>query len=341
MIPATIPLAQPSGWQQLWREAITDPSELLSILGLSHMTDRLLPAAMKEFRLRVPRGFVARMRYGDSQDPLLLQVLPQIAELIEVHGFLRDAVGDLNARAAQGVLHKYQGRALLITTGSCAIHCRYCFRRHFPYSEETAAANHWNAAIDYIRQDNSISEIILSGGDPFSLSTAKLEELTEALRTVTHIRRLRIHTRLPIVLPERVDSELINWVNKLPWPTVIVTHVNHANEIDAHVIAACLRLRQTGVMLLNQSVLLRGINDSVESLVFLSERLLECAILPYYIHQLDQVTGAAHFEVEDAHSLALMEAVRQRLPGYLVPKLVREIPGLKYKAPVERLSVVL
>jgi len=238
-------------WQQLWRKAVTDPRELLDLLDLGHLADSLLPTADTGFAVRVPRGFIARMRRGDPADPLLLQVLPQAAELDRVTGFTRDAVGDLVARAASGVLHKYQGRALLITTGSCAVHCRYCFRRHFPYAEETAAANQWCEAIEHVRADASIDEIILSGGDPLSLSTSKLAELTDALASITHLKRLRIHTRLPIVLPERVDEELSAWLRRLPWPVAVVLHANHANEIDAAVADACTRLHASGASLLN------------------------------------------------------------------------------------------
>jgi EF-P beta-lysylation protein EpmB len=321
-------------WQKLWREAVTNPHELLAMLDLAHLADTLLPARDTGFALRVPRGFVARMRRGDANDPLLLQVLPQAAELLAVAGFVSDAVGDLGARAAHGVLHKYAGRALLIATGSCAVNCRYCFRRHFPYAEETAAADHWTRAIEHLRNNASISEVILSGGDPLSLSTAKLCELSEALTTIPHIRRLRIHTRLPIVLPERIDEEFCAWLEQLPWPVAIVLHANHANELDGNVAKACARLRTVGACLLNQSVLLRGINDDVDELATLSERLFENGVLPYYLHQLDPVAGAAHFAIDDPAALGLIDALRARLPGYLLPRLVRELTGEPYKVPL-------
>jgi EF-P beta-lysylation protein EpmB len=334
MITASPHFAQPARWQQLWREAISDPHELLKMLGLSHLHQTLLPALASQFPLRVPRGFVARMRYGDATDPLLLQILPQAAELLDLPGFTRDAVGDLASRSAHGLLHKYQGRALLIATGSCAIHCRYCFRQHFPYAEETAAANRWHEAVEHLRADDSVSEVLLSGGDPLSLATPKLGVLTAALATIPHIRRLRIHTRLPIVLPERVDAELLAWLTRLQLPCVMVLHANHANEIDASVAAACARLRDAGVTLLNQSVLLRGINDSADALAALSERLIECGVLPYYLHQLDRVFGTAHFEVDDTRALAIIDELRVRLSGYLVPKLVREVASAPYKLPL-------
>jgi EF-P beta-lysylation protein EpmB len=334
MIPANRLPAQPVRWQKLWREAVTDAHELLALVGLSDQAGRLLPAADTGFALRVPRGFVARMRHGDATDPLLLQVLPQAAELGDVPGFTRDAVGDLASRAANGVLHKYDGRALLIATGSCAVNCRYCFRRHFPYSEQTAAANRWEEAIAHLRADPSISEVILSGGDPLSLSTPKLAELTAALATIPHIRRLRIHTRLPVVLPERVDTEFCSWLAAVPLQCVVVLHANHANEIDAGVVQACASLRSAGATLLNQSVLLRGINDDADVLAALSERAFEAGVLPYYLHQLDRVAGAAHFEVAEERALELMDLLRRRLPGYLVPRLVREVAGAPYKLPV-------
>ena len=334
MIPANAILAQPVSWQQLWRGAVTDPHELLRLLDLSAYATDLLPAADTGFALRVPRGFIARMRRGDPADPLLRQVLPQAAELDDVSGFSKDAVGDIAARATHGVLHKYHGRALLIATGSCAINCRYCFRRHFPYAEETAAASRWEQAIAYLRGDTSIGEVILSGGDPLSLSTSKLAELTQALATIAHIRRLRIHTRLPIVLPERIDAEFLNWLGAVPLQRVVVLHANHPNEIDASVDAACAALREAGATLLNQTVLLRSVNDDADTLAALSERLFDAGVLPYYLHQLDRVAGAAHFEVDDGRALALHEALRERLPGYLVPRLVREVAGAACKLPL-------
>ncbi|MET0230007.1 MAG: EF-P beta-lysylation protein EpmB [Rhodanobacteraceae bacterium] len=334
MIPAKRLVAQPLRWQELWRDAVSDPHELLALLDLSHRANELLAPSDAGFAMRVPRAFVARMKQGDANDPLLLQVLPQAAELGEVPGFTRDAVGDLDARAGRGFLHKYHGRALLIATGSCAVNCRYCFRRHFPYGEETAAANRWQDAIAELRADASIEEVILSGGDPLSLSTAKLAELTDALATIPHIRRLRIHTRLPIVLPERVDAALRDWLARLPFGRIVVVHANHANELDASVARAAADLRAAGVTLLNQSVLLRGVNDDAEALQTLSERLFEYGVLPYYLHQLDRVAGAAHFEVDDERARALVDRLAARLPGYLVPRLVREIPGAASKTPL-------
>jgi EF-P beta-lysylation protein EpmB len=331
MIPAAPVSIQhatvPPRWQQLWREAVRDPREMLSLLGLAHMAGQLSADAATQFPLRVPRGFIDRMRHGDPHDPLLRQVLPLDDEDRIVPGFGLDAVGDTAARAASGVIRKYRGRALLVATGSCAIHCRYCFRRHFPYAEETAAAGGWSDAISLVATDASIDEVILSGGDPLSLATSKLAELTDALAAVPHLKRLRIHTRLPTVLPERVDAALLGWLRALPWPVTVVVHVNHANEFDANVDAALAGLRGTGATLLNQAVLLRGVNDSVDALADLSERSFASGVLPYYLHQLDRVAGTAHFEVDDAKARSLHAALAARLSGYLVPRLVREVAG--------------
>ena len=324
----------PVRWQQALREAVRDPRELLDLLGLDRLAPRLSDEAAAQFPLRVPRGFVARMRRGDPNDPLLRQVLPLDDEMRPMPGFGLDAVGDGAAKTAPGVIQKYRGRALLVATGSCAIHCRYCFRRHFPYAEETAARDGWRDAVDLIRRDASIEEVLLSGGDPLSLSNGKLAELTGALADIPHLRRLRIHSRLPIVVPERVDDGLMGWLTALPWPVTLVVHANHANEFDGTVDAALGRLRAAGVHLLNQAVLLRGVNDSVDALAALSERGFAAGVLPYYLHQLDRVAGVAHFEVDDAHARALHAGLAARLSGYLVPRLVREIPGDTGKRPL-------
>jgi len=332
--PDRLAEARAPDWRQQWREAIREPRELLAALGLESLAARVSAPAAAQFPLRVPRAFLARMRHGDAADPLLRQVLPLDEEERLVPGFALDAVGDAAARAGTGLLHKYEGRALLVTTGSCAVHCRYCFRRHYPYGEESAGTDRWQGAIEYLRGDASISEVLLSGGDPLSLSNARLTELGEALRTVPHLRRLRLHTRLPVVLPDRVDAGLADWLASLPWPVTVVLHANHGNEFDAAVDAACERLRSSGATLLNQAVLLRGVNDSVEALAALSERGFEAGVLPYYLHQLDRVQGAAHFEVPDPEALGLHAALAARLPGYLVPRLVREIPGEAGKTPL-------
>ena len=334
-LPADVP-DNPTGadWCRLWREAVRDPRELVSLLGLEGQVTGLSEAAAAQFPLRVPRGFVARMRPGDPHDPLLRQVLPLDEELRPMPGFDLDAVGDGAAKAGPGVIHKYHGRALLIATGSCAVHCRYCFRRHFPYAEETAAAGQWHEAVAAIATDPSIDEIILSGGDPLSLSTAKLAELTGQLAALPQVRRLRLHTRLPVVLPERVDAEFTAWLQTLPWPVAVVIHANHANEFDAGVDAALARLHAAGATLLNQAVLLRGVNDSLDAQTALAERGYAAGALPYYLHLLDRVHGAAHFEVPQAEALALHREMAAALPGYLLPRLVREVAGDRGKRAV-------
>ncbi|WP_234705901.1 EF-P beta-lysylation protein EpmB, partial [Xanthomonas citri] len=328
------PALPPSRWQQQWRDAVRDPRVLLQLLGLDAQAAAISDDAAAQFPLRVPRAFVARMRHGDLHDPLLRQVLPLDAEMQPAPGFGLDPVGDAAARTAAGVIQKYRGRALLIATGSCAVHCRYCFRRHFPYAEETASRDGWRDAVAAIAADPSIEEVLLSGGDPLSLATPKLAELTDALAAVPHLKRLRIHSRLPIVLPERVDAPLLAWLRSLPWPVAFVLHANHANEFDSAVDAAAQGLREAGAQLLNQAVLLRGVNDSVDALAALSERSFAAGVLPYYLHQLDRVAGVVHFEVDDARARALHAELAARLSGYLVPRLVREIPGDTGKRPL-------
>lgn len=334
MITANSPSAQPKSWQMLWREAVRDPRELLEMLALPHLAARISDQAAAQFPMRVPLGFIAKMRRGDAHDPLLRQVLPVLEEDEIAEGFSFDAVGDAAAKGGTGVIHKYHARALLITTGSCAIHCRYCFRRHFPYGEETAASSHWAQAIAYLKSDASITELILSGGDPLSLSTGKLKELTDALIDLPQLKRLRIHTRLPVVLPERIDNELLSWIDGLRLPLAVVIHANHANELCESVAEAITRLKNHNATLLNQAVLLKGVNDSVEEQTALSERLFEIGVLPYYLHQLDKVQGAAHFQIEDRQARDIHHGMMRALPGYLVPKLVRETPGEASKTPL-------
>jgi EF-P beta-lysylation protein EpmB len=321
-------------WQQQLADAVTDPKELCEILQIDPAL--VMPAiqSAQDFSMRVPRSFVAKMRRGDPTDPLLLQVLPVAAERVAVSGYSTDPVGDMESRAASGLLHKYEGRALVIATGACAIHCRYCFRRHFPYGDESALQRGWADAIAALRADETIREAILSGGDPLSLSERRLTQFTEALATVPHVRRLRIHTRYPLVLPERIDAPLLNWLGSLPIQTVVVVHANHAREIDASVHRACRDLAAAGATLLNQSVLLAGVNDSATALAELSEALFAAGVLPYYLHVLDKVQGAAHFDLPEARALELHAQLARQLPGYLVPRLVREVPGAPAKMPV-------
>lgn len=333
-MPQPIPATALRPWQEQLADLITDPLELLALLGLSPAQVGLAPEALKGFPLRVPRPYLARMRHGDPQDPLLLQVLPLAAELLDVPGYGPDPLQEQDANAVPGLLHKYAGRVLLITTQSCAIHCRYCFRRHFPYADNRPGRAQWQQALDYIAADPSISEVILSGGDPLATSNTYLEWLLQELGNIPHLQRLRLHTRLPLMLPDRVDRALLDLLAAWRGQVVVVLHANHAQEFDAEVDAACTRLRTIGVQLLNQSVLLQGINDSADVLCNLSERLFAAGVLPYYLHQLDKVAGAAHFAVPDARALQLVGEVRSRLPGYLVPQLVRETAGDSAKMPL-------
>jgi EF-P beta-lysylation protein EpmB len=321
-------------WQRLLAEAVTDPAELVALLGLDPALVEPARRAAARFGLRVPRGFLARMRRGDPLDPLLRQVLPLGAELEETPGFGPDPVGDLASEAAPGLLHKYEGRALLVTTGACGVHCRYCFRREFPYAGHGAGGGRWRDALAALAADPTVHEAILSGGDPLSLGNARLASLVEALEAIPQLRRLRIHTRQPVVLPERVDDGLLDLIGRTRLRTVVVIHANHAAEIDAAVESALAALAARGALLLNQSVLLAGVNDSVEALAALSERLAGARVLPYYLHLLDRVRGAAHFEVPEPAAIALVDGLRQRLPGYLVPRLVREEAGAGSKTPV-------
>ena len=318
-------------WQHALREAFTRPADLLDYLQIDPALPPLGLERLRDFPLRVPRGFAARMRKGDPADPLFLQVWPRPEEGLQVPGFGLDAVGDLHKARDGGVIHKYQGRALLITTGACAVHCRYCFRRHFPYSEQLAAREQWREALDTLASDPSIEEVILSGGDPLSLSDDKLAALSDALDGIPHLRRMRIHTRQPIVLPERVDERLLQWLGRGRLQKVIVLHVNHPQELDSSVEHALKPLRALQIPLLNQAVLLRGINDSAAILRNLSEQLFACGILPYYLHVVDRVQGAAHFEVDVEAARRLASELVALVPGYLMPRLAREDAGAASK----------
>ena len=321
-------------WQRELARAITDPAELLRELELDAALLPAARAAAARFPLRVPRGFAAKMAKGDPDDPLLRQVLPLAAELRSAPGFVADPVGDRAVQAAPGVLHKYHGRALLLVTGACAVHCRYCFRREFPYAEASAGVASRDPALAYLAGDASIREAILSGGDPLSLSDRRLGALLAALDRIPHLERVRVHSRLPVVLPERVDNGLLDRLARTRLRPVLVIHANHPREIDEPVRAALARLAGIGVTLLNQSVLLRGVNDAATVLADLSEALFAARVLPYYLHLLDRVRGAAHYEVNETEAWTIMELLRQRLPGYLVPRLVREQPGQSAKTPV-------
>ncbi|MDC0274559.1 MAG: EF-P beta-lysylation protein EpmB [Planctomycetaceae bacterium] len=324
----------PSDWHRSLAEAIRDPRVLLESLGLS---DELLPGAESAaslFPLMVPASYRDRMEPRNPHDPLLRQVLPLVEEHAETPGFVLDAVGDSDSKRAPGLLHKYHGRALLVTTGSCAIHCRYCFRRSYPYQEEPRTLNDWEPAFDVLRQDPSISEIILSGGDPLMLTEVRLSDLLTRCESIPHLSRVRIHSRLPIVLPNRVDDVLIDRLRSSQLTPIMVVHANHPNEIVGDCADSLRRLVESGITTLNQSVLLKGVNDSVEALAGLSERLINLGVMPYYLHQLDRVQGTAHFEVQDERALELITELRKCLPGYAVPQLVRELAGELHKVPL-------
>ena len=328
MRQSTVPHVDAPGHREAWQRelaaAVRDVGELCDLLGLSPAD---LPAAAARFPLLVPRSFVARMRPRDPRDPLLLQVLPNAAEDEDVAGFTADPLHERAALAAPGLVHKYAGRALVLAAGGCAVNCRYCFRREFPYAESGATRAGLDAALGALAADTSLGEVILSGGDPLLLDDDRLGELVERIESVPHVRRLRIHTRLPIVLPSRVTDALAGVLQGTRLACVVVLHANHPAELDAGVADAAERLAGAGAVLLNQAVLLAGVNDSADVLAGLSERLVELRVVPYYLHLLDRVRGTAHFEVGEERARELLDALRRRLPGYAVPRLAREVPG--------------
>lgn len=289
---------------------------------------------LRRFPVLVPENFLNRMRPGDPSDPLLRQVLPLAPEAIFTDGFVSDAVGDLSARRASGVLQKYTGRVLLIAASACAVHCRYCFRRDYPYQDEPRRLDEWQPALEQISADTTISEVIFSGGDPWMLGDQRLEALCSAIDAISHIERIRFHTRLPIVLPSRLTSGLLSLLTSLRAQPIVVVHANHGNEIVGDCVTSLRKLVRSGIPVLNQSVLLAGINDNVDALETLSRRLINVGVMPYYLHQLDQVIGTSHFEVATSTGQRLIEELATRLPGYAVPRYVQEIPGHFSKTPV-------
>lgn len=314
-------------WQQQLAGAFSNIEDLCLYLSLSYKDLPVSVAATKNFPLRVPIGFADCMEKGNPNDPLLRQVLPINDELVTYPGFNNDPVGDLASAPLTGVLHKYHGRVLLINTGSCAINCRYCFRRNFPYADLQLSKQAESEAIRYIQDHTDITEVILSGGDPLLLSDQRLGKLLEQLNAIEHIKRIRIHSRLPIVLPARISSAFIDTLKLSTKTITLVVHCNHANEISASVIGAFLRLRENGITVFNQSVLLQGVNDCVSVLCALSEKLFSHGVIPYYLHLLDKATGTGHFEVTESTAITLIAKVQALLPGYLVPKLVKEQAG--------------
>jgi len=342
ILSTSVPIVRPrfvlpryATWQDALKDAVRDPDELCRLLDLPPAIARSARRASRQFPLFVPRGFVARMRPGDPQDPLLRQVLPLADELNDSPDFVLDPVCDAAATRQPGLLQKYPGRVLLIATGTCAVHCRYCFRRSFPYDTAPHSIAEWQPAIDEIAADDSSREVILSGGDPLTLVDGSLARLVDLLADITHLRRLRIHTRLPIVIPQRVTERMIELLRTSRLTPVVVLHTNHANELDEHVAQALAKISDAGIVLLNQAVLLAGINDSVEAQAELCERLVDLRVMPYYLHQLDRVAGAAHFEVPIETGRRIVQQLRAMLPGYAVPRYVAELPGRSSKTILE------
>jgi EF-P beta-lysylation protein EpmB len=321
-------------WQQALAGVVRDPKELFKLLELDM---EQLPAAIqadKKFALRVPHAFIRRIAKRDWNDPLLRQILPVSEELDFQAGFTADPLDEKSANSRPGLIHKYHGRVLLIVSGGCAINCRYCFRRHFPYTENNPGRQQWPATLEYIARDNSISEVILSGGDPLAASNSLLADLVKQLEAIPHVKTLRVHTRMPIMIPQRIDQECLQWLTGSRLNSVMVVHCNHPNELDEDTGMALSKLKSAGVTLLNQSVLLAGVNDDSQVLRSLSERLFEFGVLPYYLHLLDEVEGAAHFNIDKDTAAALVRELLATLPGYLVPKLVKEYAGAKSKTPM-------
>ncbi len=321
-------------WQRELAQSCTNYAELLHYLELDPSIIPLTPQAIEQFPLRVTYSYLSRIEKGNPFDPLLRQILPSPQELINHPGFSANPVGDIEASQTPGLLHKYHGRILLLTTGGCSIHCRYCFRRAYPYSQNQLGKNQEQSALNYITAHPEISEVILSGGDPLILSDARLSLLIARLEAIPHLKRLRIHTRFPVTVPSRVDHHLLRWLTNNRFSTVIVLHVNHPNELDHTVSLSLSKLRETGTTLLNQSVLLKGVNDDEETLCTLSEKLFANGVLPYYLHLLDKVIGTHHFDLPEADARSLYHGIRNKLPGYLVPLLVRENVGSSCKLPV-------
>jgi EF-P beta-lysylation protein EpmB len=323
---------EPVTWQHHLRDSIRDGAALLTALGLNPEQCRWSVEAAQQFPVRVPLPFLQRMRFGDPNDPLLRQVLASPDETLPVPGWHTDPLEEAAANPVPGLIHKYQGRVLLLPTSACAINCRYCFRRHFPYADNRLTGDALASAIDYIRADTSLSEVILSGGDPRVLQDSALEQLLHRLAAIPQLQRVRLHSRLPVVIPERITAELLSILSASRLRPIMVIHCNHPNEVDGHLANALNRLRQAGIPLLNQSVLLQGVNDDIETLAALQETLFNVAgVLPYYLHLPDKVAGTAHFEVSASKGQQLVSALRDRLPGYLVPRLAREMPGEEAK----------
>lgn len=327
------------GWRTILAQAVRDPAELCRRLALPESLVREAAESTAGFRVLVPEPYLARMRPGDPRDPLLLQVLPRKEELATESPlggpqFVADPLNEAATRRTPGLLGKYKGRFLIVASGVCAVHCRFCFRRHFPYIQALSGSA-WSGVLQQIAADYTIEEVILSGGDPLTTPDERLAEVTRQLAEIPHLRRLRVHSRLPIVLPQRVTGELVAWLRATRLATYMVVHCNHPAELDAATAAALARLVDAGVPVLNQAVLLRGVNDDADVLTELCGRLADLRVLPYYFHQLDRVAGAAHFEVPESRGRELVRQLRVRLPGYAVPRYVRDAPGATHKEVLE------
>ncbi len=321
-------------WGPMLAGAVRQLDDLLAQLQLDRpaMAGEMGVDPNNPFPVRVPQPYLDRMQPGDPHDPLLRQVLPLMAERANTPGLSHDPLAEADAVVTPGLLQKYQGRALVVTTGACAIHCRYCFRRHFPYNNHGPAQ--YAGLLEAVAADASIEEVILSGGDPLTLSDAAFESLVDQLTSIPHVKRLRIHSRLPIVLPQRVNQRLVNYLQQLTVPVVLVVHANHANELDALTQRALAALHHPNITLLNQSVLLRGVNDTANSLAALSQQLFQQGVLPYYLHLPDRVQGTEHFRLTAAEAQPIHTELAAMLPGYLLPKLVQELPGQASKTAV-------
>ncbi|CAH0524446.1 EF-P beta-lysylation protein EpmB [Vibrio hippocampi] len=321
-------------WLKQLANAISDPYQLLEQLQIDATPWETGLRARRLFPMRVPQSFVDRMEKGNPNDPLLRQVLP-LSEEFEVHdGYSQDPLEEQDS-VVPGLLHKYQSRALMIVKGGCAVNCRYCFRRHFPYQDNKGGKTQWQQALDYIANQPAINEVILSGGDPLMAKDHELAWLMQRIEQIPHINTIRVHTRLPVVIPQRITEELVQLFAQTRLNVVLVTHINHANEVNRELAASIDKLKEVGVTVLNQGVLLKGVNDDVESQIELSHTLFNSGILPYYLHVLDKVQGAAHFYVSDQQAKAIMQGLLERVSGYLVPKLTREEGGRKSKTPLD------
>jgi len=327
-------LCNENSWQKDLRQVVTDPEKLLSLLGIN--SDNYLQhfKARKLFPVRVPLPYIKRMTKGDIDDPLLMQVMPLSNEFVVTDGFMADPLQEHDT-VAEGLLHKYKHRVLMIVKAGCAINCRYCFRRHFPYQENSPNKQRWQQALTYIREHVDISEVIFSGGDPLMASDEHLTWLVEQIEAIPHVKRLRIHTRLPVVIPNRITPDLVNLLSQSRLKATMVLHINHGNEIDTDVTNALELLRVARIPLFNQSVILKGINDNAKTLIALCEKAFDSGIMPYYLHLFDPVQGAAHFDVKEEIAIKIVKEMLSTLPGFLMPKLVREVAGQTNKTPID------